>query len=113
MVARGRRVGDVTVVVESPDGWDQAGLKWLVSQAIASPGVVAALCSAGAPHAAVIGRSPGVAADADALLKTLIGQFGGKGGGRPDLAQGGGLAGPADAIRSAALAAIERSLGAA
>jgi alanyl-tRNA synthetase len=110
MVARGRRIGDVTVVVESPEGWDQSGLKSLVSQAIAGPGVLVALFSAAEPRAAVVGRSAGVAADAGAVLKALIAQFGGKGGGRPDLAQGGGLAGPAAAIRSAALAAIQQSL---
>jgi alanyl-tRNA synthetase len=34
-----------------------------------------------------------VTIDSAALLKQLIERFGGKGGGRPDLAQGGGLQG--------------------
>ncbi len=110
MVSRGVKQGDVTVVVEAPDGWDQSGLKALVSQAIAQPGVVVAALSASEPRAIVIGRSAGVAADAGAILKDLVAQFGGKGGGRPDLAQGGGLSGSIDTVRSAALAAIGRSL---
>jgi alanyl-tRNA synthetase len=36
-----------------------------------------------------------VSVDSGALLKQMIGRFGGKGGGRPDLAQGGGLEGSA------------------
>jgi len=36
--------------------------------------------------------------ETNVLLKTLIARFGGKGGGRPDLAQGGGLQGATDEI---------------
>ena len=38
-------------------------------------------------------RGTAATADAGAMLKSLVAQFGGKGGGRPDLAQGGGLNG--------------------
>jgi alanyl-tRNA synthetase len=109
MVARAQRIGAVTVVIEAPEGWDQPGLKALAAQAIASPGVVAVLCSAAEPRALVVGRSPDLPFDAAALLKTLIARFGGKGGGKPDLAQGGGLAGSFEDIRAAALEAITRS----
>ena len=36
------------------------------------------------------------------MLKALVARFGGKGGGKPDLAQGGGLAGDVDEIVAAA-----------
>ena len=36
--------------------------------------------------------------DAGALLKQLAAKFGGKGGGKPDLAQGGGLNAPASEL---------------
>jgi alanyl-tRNA synthetase len=111
MVTRGGRIGNTIVVVESPEGWDQAGLKALVAQAIATPGVVAALFTPNEPHAMVIGRSAGTPVDAAALLKDLLAKFGGKGGGKPDLAQGGGLSGTGEDIRAAALAALERLLG--
>jgi alanyl-tRNA synthetase len=110
MVVRGRRVGAVTLVLEAPEGWDQAGLKSLVLQAIAQPGVVAVLVSASEPRAIVAGRSAGVQLDAGAILKDVLARFGGKGGGKPELAQGGGLAGPIEAIQSAVLAAIEGPL---
>jgi alanyl-tRNA synthetase len=111
MLARGRRMGQAVVVVESPEGWDQAGLKMLVAQAMTTPGVVIVLVTPNEPHAMVIGRSAGTPVDAAALLKDLLARFGGKGGGKPDLAQGGGLTGTAEDIRAAVLAAIEGALG--
>jgi alanyl-tRNA synthetase len=50
------------------------------------------------PSAAVIARAADSTLDCAALLKQLIERFGGKGGGRPDLAQGGGLQGTPDAM---------------
>jgi alanyl-tRNA synthetase len=44
-----------------------------------------------APLAAVVARGEGATIDCAGLLKALTTEFGGKGGGRPDLAQGGGL----------------------
>jgi alanyl-tRNA synthetase len=52
---------------------------------------VAALVSATTPALLVIARSPDVSLDAAALVGRAIARFGGKGGGRPDLAQAGGL----------------------
>jgi alanyl-tRNA synthetase len=40
------------------------------------------------------------------VLKALTAEFGGKGGGKPDLAQGGGLAGDPAAILAAARRAL-------
>ncbi len=111
LVTRGQRMGQAIVVVESPDGWDQAGLKMLVAQAMTTPGVVMVLFTPNEPHAMVIGRSAGTPVDAAALLKDLLARFGGKGGGKPDLAQGGGLTGTAEDVRAAALAAVEGALG--
>ena len=50
----------------------------------------------------VVARASDVALDASAVVKQLTAQFGGKGGGRPELAQGGGLNGtPADVLTAA------------
>jgi len=43
----------------------------------------------------VVARGADSPIDAAALLKQLTAKFGGKGGGKPDLAQGGGLNAPA------------------
>jgi alanyl-tRNA synthetase len=47
-----------------------------------------------------------VALDSAAVLKQLTARFGGKGGGRPELAQGGGLQGAQDEMISAARAVL-------
>ena len=90
--------GSVRAVVAAIEGSDQAALKALSSAVTARNGHVAALFSAPAPSAAVIARAADSTLDCAALLKTLIERFGGKGGGRADLAQGGGLQGTPDEI---------------
>lgn len=111
LAARGVRVGDVTLVAEALDGWDASGLKALATAVAARPGHVAALVSATSPALIVMARAADTQVDAAGVLKALIAQFGGKGGGKPDLAQGGGLTGPPaavlDAIREAVALARE------
>jgi alanyl-tRNA synthetase len=51
-----------------------------------------------------------VAVDANAVLQQLVGQFGGRGGGKRELAQGGGLTGSVEEIVSAARAILEAKL---
>jgi alanyl-tRNA synthetase len=90
------------VIVEVLEGWDQNGLKAIASNVTKQPGWRIALVSAPAPSAIVIARSADGSTDAAAVLRSLIAEFGGKGGGRPELAQGGGLIGDAAAIVAAA-----------
>jgi len=71
----------------------------------ANPGHQVALFSASAPVLAVIARSKDSHLDARAVLSALLERFGGKGGGKPDLAQGGGLTGdPKDILQAARIA---------
>lgn len=85
--------GESRSVVHVLDGWDQNGLKTIASAICERAGYTAVLFSAPSPSAVVITREAAATTDAAALLKTLTGKFGGKGGGRPELAQGGGLQG--------------------
>jgi alanyl-tRNA synthetase len=85
---------------------DANGLKSLAAAVAAQPGHVAALISATAPALVVIARSSDVAISAQQVLAALVKQFGGKGGGRPELAQGGGLAGSAADILAAVRAQL-------
>lgn len=80
-------------VVHVLEGWDQNGLKTIASVICERAGYTAALFSAPPPSAVVIARGAGATTDAAGVLKQLTERFGGKGGGRPDLAQGGGLQG--------------------
>ena len=96
---RAESCGVIRLVLAAVDRWDPSGLKSLSAAITARPGHVAALFSAVSPLSAVIARAPDVTIDCAAVLKKLIERFGGKGGGRPDLAQGGGLQGdPNDVI---------------
>jgi alanyl-tRNA synthetase len=103
-------MGDVRVVVETVAGSDAAGLKALAAAATAAGEVCAALVSADPPPAVVIARSPGVPVEAQMILRQLTERFGGRGGGRADLAQGGGFNARAGEIAAAARQLIETQL---
>jgi alanyl-tRNA synthetase len=81
------------VVVEALDGWDANGLKTIASQITSRASAAVVLFSARAPVSVVVARSPDLSFDANAVLRALIERFGGRGGGKADLAQGGGLVG--------------------
>jgi alanyl-tRNA synthetase len=102
LAARAVALGDRRQVVEAIEGWDANGLKALALSVISKPGYQVALFSSTAPTLAVVARSADITLDANAVLRSLIGRFGGRGGGRPDLAQGGGLSGALEDILAAA-----------
>lgn len=91
------------VIVEAIEGWDAQGLKSIAAAATAADAhAVVALFTTTAPALVVIARGPSATIDANAVLKQLTAKFGGKGGGKPDLAQGGGLnAGSAELVSAA------------
>jgi len=95
-------IGGVRVVVESVPDADAGDLKALALGAVAAGRAAVALLSSAMPVSIVVARSDGVALDAQALLRQLLDRFGGRGGGKPDLAQGGGLTAPASDIVAAA-----------
>jgi alanyl-tRNA synthetase len=94
--------GSTRVVLQSLDGWDANGLKAIASDIATRPGYAVLLFSAPAPAAVVIARAADVRLDCAAVLKQLTASFGGKGGGRPELAQGGGLQGSGTELVDAA-----------
>ena len=99
LVARAQRAGDRLLIAEALEGWDPQGLKSIaVAAAAAQPDVVVALFTSTSPAQVVIARGANAGVDASALLKQLTAKFGGKGGGKPDLAQGGGLGARADEL---------------
>jgi alanyl-tRNA synthetase len=105
LVAGAEVRGGVRLVVETLAGFEANGLKAIASAIAAREGHAAVLLSAAAPASVVVATGAGVSADAAAVLKRLTEMFGGKGGGRADLAQGGGLTGtPTD------IAAFARTL---
>jgi alanyl-tRNA synthetase len=95
------------VIVEAIDGWDAQGLKGIAAAATAAdPRAVVALFTTTPPALVVIARGSSATVDANAVLKQLTAKFGGKGGGKPDLAQGGGLNAASAELVSAARALL-------
>ena len=95
-------LGTARIVFAALPGWDAGGLKSIASSIAERPGHAAVLVSDPPPLAIVIARAADVTLDAGALLRTLAERHGGKGGGRAELAQGGGLTSTAqDVLRTA------------
>ena len=85
------------LVLRAVDG-DAIGLKATASAVVARPGYVVVLVSPTTPNLVVVARSQGIDMASNDIVSGLTARFGGKGGGTPDLAQAGGLAGGAEAI---------------
>jgi alanyl-tRNA synthetase len=96
LAARAEERGALRVVVAALEDWDAIGLKAIASAIAARPAHAAILFSAPPPSSIVVARGEGVGLDSGAILKQIASRFGGKGGGRPELAQGGGAEGPLD-----------------
>jgi len=101
--------GAALVVVEALDGWDASGLKGIATHIAAQANAVVALFSTASSHPVVIARSPGMSVDATAVVNELIARFGGRGGGKADLAQGGGFTGDLAAIMARTRELLQRS----
>lgn len=104
-VGRGRLVCDVL------DGWDVNGLKAVALAAVSSdPALAIALVSSSRPSSVVVARGNGLAIDAGSIVRDLMAEFGGRGGGKADLAQGGGCAGEPAAVAASARARLDSAL---
>jgi len=108
LLADASSVDGVRIVVHVIDGWDAAGLKAIATALTAHDNVAAALFSSAEPLAAVTARSQRVEIDANRVLRALLERFGGRGGGKPDLAQGAGLTGDPQQIVATARALFTR-----
>jgi alanyl-tRNA synthetase len=80
-------VNGVRLIVNTLPG---AVLQKTATELVAQPKTVALLASTDGSVRLVFARSPDVAADMGVLLREVIPMVGGKGGGKPDFAQGGG-----------------------
>jgi alanyl-tRNA synthetase len=103
--------GPPAVIVAAYEGWTPHDLRVLATRLVALAPCVALLGSRSEKAHLVFAQSEGLPHDVPALLKAALEQLGGKGGGRGNVAQGGGdrldrldeaLARSADAVRSRA-----------
>jgi alanyl-tRNA synthetase len=95
----------VSVVAHRAPTSDLQVVKSLAAAVAMRSGHVA-IVVAGDPLNVVVARAPDVSVDAAAIVRTLTARFGGRGGGRPEAAQAGGLAGDAGEILSAAIESL-------
>jgi alanyl-tRNA synthetase len=96
--AQAETVGGGRGVLRAAPGADGSALKVLASAIVAEPGHVAILVGEGQPAPVVAARSVDVGFDAAAWLKLAVARFGGRGGGRPEMAQGGLTASAEDVL---------------
>jgi alanyl-tRNA synthetase len=102
LASQAELLGGLRVVLTGLEGWDAAALKGIASGIVERPAHVAVLFgvvsrgpgSSDPGAAIVVARSADVGLDSAAVLRRVAERFGGKGGGRPELAQGAGLQGP-------------------
>jgi alanyl-tRNA synthetase len=87
--AEAETMGPLRGVLREVPGWDAAALKTLAAAIVSGPGLVAVLVGDGRPVPVVIARSADVAFDASAWMRRATAELGGRGGGRPELSQGG------------------------
>ena len=89
LVSTGEDVGAFRRVLVARTGWDAAALKTLASAIAAHPGCVAVVAGDDTPVSLVVARAADVVFDAGAWMKQITGALGGRGGGKPESAQGG------------------------
>ena len=112
LLAGGTQIGDVNAIAHLFTDKDAGEVRHMAAHVQAQPGQVALLASThGGKVAVVFARSEGVDLHAGNLLRDALKQYGGGGGGRPDLAQGGGInPDDAQAMLDFALAQVKATL---
>ena len=88
LVARAERVGQLPVVRLVVEGRTLEEVRAL-ARSIGERGGVALLGIRGEKAQVIFARGPGVSIDCGALLREVVGRFGGRGGGQAQMAQGG------------------------
>ena len=110
--AAAEQMGSVRVVSAVVSGWDAGGLKRLASAIADAPSMMVVLVTDESPVLAVTARSKDLTLDVGVILAKLLERFGGKGGGKGAMAQGGGLSGDPQTIVAAARADIQAAISA-
>ncbi|HYM25695.1 MAG TPA: DHHA1 domain-containing protein [Vicinamibacterales bacterium] len=105
LAASAEPAGAVRLVARALDA-DAGALKALAAAVAGRSGHVAVLISAARPSLAVVARASDVPLNAQQVLSAMVQRFGGRGGGKPELAQGGGLDAAPEAILAFAREAI-------
>jgi alanyl-tRNA synthetase len=98
------------VVVSRLAGHDAGSLKAVAMEVVRRPGYIVVLTSETPPLAVVVARAKDVDLDAAAVIRGLLGHWDGRGGGRPEIGQGGGLNAQPDEVARFARELLDRVL---
>lgn len=107
LAASAEPLGAIAAVLRVAEG-DANRLKALASAIAQRSGVLATLVSASRPSLAVAARASDVSLSCQDLIAAIAGEFGGRGGGRPDMAQCGNLQADPTRVLDFARSWIER-----
>ncbi|MCC6613087.1 MAG: hypothetical protein IT320_06380 [Anaerolineae bacterium] len=92
-------------IIAAFDDRDAAALRWLAGRLVQEPGVIVLLGIGGEKTHVICARSAELTQDMNAMLQTALAPFGGRGGGKPAQAQGGGEGASRDQVQAALEAA--------
>ncbi len=101
LLSAGQPLGEATVITRVYSDRAAADLRTLASQVVLAPKTVCLLGSAGARADLVFARAADAPGDMKALLQAAFELLGGRGGGSPTMAQGGGPAAELDQVQAA------------
>jgi len=91
LAAEAENLGQVRVLCRKLEGYDAGNMRYLAQELTRDPGMIALLAVALPAPQVCFARSDDVSIDVGQLLREVLGRYGGKGGGRPHMAQGGGV----------------------
>ena len=91
IMSRSERVGDILLICRLLEGYDAGNMHYVAHQISQQAGTVALLAVDQPAPRLCFARSKDVDLDMGKLLRESLTPFGGHGGGRPNIAQGGGV----------------------
>ena len=92
LVQGDQRIGELRVVCRVLEDYDAGNMRYLAHNLTQEPAIVALLAVTEPSPRICFARSEDVDIDVAELLREILARYGGRGGGRPHVAQGGGVA---------------------
>jgi alanyl-tRNA synthetase len=105
LLSKAPQRGHLTIITETYGNRDVGEVKQLAAKLVEQPGVVALLGVAGPQAVLCFARSQNLDNDMGMLLRETLAKFGGRGGGQPEFAQGGGVPLDKETLQSALVSA--------
>ncbi len=105
LLSKAPQRGHLTIITETYGNRDVGEVKQLAAKLVEQPGVVALLGVAGPQAMLCFARSQNLDNDMGMLLRETLAKFGGRGGGQPEFAQGGGIPLDKETLQSALVSA--------